>query len=605
MSAQNPGTVIGYKDQASLNNARATGDTRLNASNSHVISPTPPTPLGTPTGGTPKFTPVITSAGAKTDFTNKQDNFNNLKNDIANQSANVANNKSITDAQTQAQTDKAQTDKLANDKAASDKAANDAKIAALTGQISGLQTKATDVQNAGYGMNDQIQYDSQGKIIPKAPTTDTTQVNPSQNTQDYVKNLQGMQDERTSAFNTFMQTANSMIVGLQTSESALVSATTQQFQSIIQAQTNANASNVGAATETAARSGQEYTPAQASGTITAAITAGNQRLSEINSDMAKTIADLEVNFQKEEYSMINDNYAKLDKNFTDRMKTFSDIHDVIAKDASDQLKAKQDARDFEYKKGQDEILNNLNSAKFSYQQKQDAIDNAFKSKQISETQRHNLAQEAIAKDPTPAEVKATNEALQNAKASIPVMQDKVTSIDNLKNAPGMQSRVGTSFLSRKVAPGEGFFGKLGVGVAETLKAPLTLGFGSAIDLADKVTGQGQDFAAGVHKLVNGLTLQNLIDAKKAGATFGALSEGELSLLASSASTLNDWEIKDSKGQGTGVWNIDEGSFKKELDNIKTLTNRALLLSQGHLISPDEQKQLDSSFPTSEDPSIYY
>ncbi len=439
---------------------------------------------------------------------------------------------------------------------------------------------------------------------PQTSPTTSSNFQPSQGTLDYTNQIQGIQDERTSALSSFLQTSNSMIIGLQASESALVNATTQQFNNILAAQQRSNESQLGAAKVNAARTGQEYTPDQAAGTIANVISQGNQRLSEINSKMATTLSELHLNFAKEQYDLMNKNFDRLDQNFKERLDTFKEVHDAVAADAAAQQKAQQDSRDFEYKKSQDEILNNLNSAKFTYTQKQDAIDNAFKSKQINETQRHNLQMEAIAKEPTAKEIKETQQALLNAKASIPVMKDKVASVDSLKESPGLSARVGTSFLSR-VPTGDGFFGTLLKGAENVVKFPLTLGYGTEKDLNSGITGEGQNFAANVHKLIGGLTLDSLINAKAQGATFGALSEGELNLLANSASTLNDWEIKDSKGQGTGVWGIDENSFKKELDNIKTLTNRALLLSQQNIVDTNEEKELDKLFPKTVDPSSYY
>jgi hypothetical protein len=54
-----------------------------------------------------------------------------------------------------------------------------------------------------------------------------------------------------------------------------------------------------------------------------------------------------------------------------------------------------------------------------------------------------------------------------------------------------------------------------------------------------------------------------------------LTDREGDALRASATQLNDWEIKDDKGVPTGVWNIDEASFKKELNNLKTLAQRAI------------------------------
>lgn len=194
--------------------------------------------------------------------------------------------------------------------------------------------------------------------------------------------------------------------------------------------------------------------------------------------------------------------------------------------------------------------------------------------------------------PSPTEQKAAADALKEAKASIPVMQDKIDLVDALSKSPGLASRVGTSFLTR-TPTGSGFLGNVGKIVAGVVKAPLTLGLGTFGDVSAAASGAGQNFAGGVHKLVGGLTLDNLIAAKARGATFGALSEGELNILASSATALNDWEIKDAQGHGTGVWNIDEASFNKELKTIQDLTRRAIQQSTGKVFSPEEQAVFNS------------
>ena len=199
-------------------------------------------------------------------------------------------------------------------------------------------------------------------------------------------------------------------------------------------------------------------------------------------------------------------------------------------------------------------------------------------------------------EPSEKEKKATEEALKNVSTSNLAMKDKIDLVDALKTNSGLSSRVGTNFLSR-VPTGEGFWGTVKAGVQGIVKAPLTLTAGTIKDIKSSVTGEGQNFAGGVHKLISGLSLQSLIEAKSRGATFGALSDSEMRILANSASMLNDWEIKDANEKGIGVWNIDEANFNKELDNIKMLTQRAITLSGGQTLSDEETSSLDSLFQT--------
>ena len=190
------------------------------------------------------------------------------------------------------------------------------------------------------------------------------------------------------------------------------------------------------------------------------------------------------------------------------------------------------------------------------------IDNALKKAQTLQTEKET--QLLGTPNPTPADKKAIAESLKNAKASIPVMQDKIAIIDALINNSGLNSRVGASPLGR-------------------------------IPLLDAVTGAGQNFSGSIHQLVSGLTLDNLIAAKARGATFGALSEGELGILAASATKIKDWEIKDTKGQGMGFWNIDEGSFRDELKVIQDYTRKALAAAGESLLAEDENTVLDDVY----------
>jgi len=204
------------------------------------------------------------------------------------------------------------------------------------------------------------------------------------------------------------------------------------------------------------------------------------------------------------------------------------------------------------------------------------LDNAYKRAQINKLGREI----SLLGEPSAAEIKATKAALLEAKASIPVMVDKIDAVDASLDNAGLKFRVGTTRRNR-----QGIF--IGVGSA---------GLGQSIpSKISEVQGEGQAFAGGIHKLISGLSLQALIDAKSRGATFGALSDAELRILSNSASAINDWEIRDKNGVGTGRWAIDEPSFRAELEQIKTLTRRALVRSGENLVTADEDATLDSIY----------
>ena len=72
--------------------------------------------------------------------------------------------------------------------------------------------------------------------------------------------------------------------------------------------------------------------------------------------------------------------------------------------------------------------------------------------------------------------------------------------------------------------------------------------------------------------MSGLSLEALIEAKSRGATFGALSDTEMQILASAASKIGTWRnVKD--GRVTG-YDASESSFKEELNNIRNTLLRA-------------------------------
>jgi len=97
---------------------------------------------------------------------------------------------------------------------------------------------------------------------------------------------------------------------------------------------------------------------------------------------------------------------------------------------------------------------------------------------------------------------------------------------------------------------------------------------------NQLTGVKSNFIAGVEQMRSNLNLQALIDAKAKGATFGALSDQELQVLASTATKIGTWAIKDKGGNITG-YNVDEKSFRKELDKINNFAKLDYVLKGGN------------------------
>lgn len=85
-------------------------------------------------------------------------------------------------------------------------------------------------------------------------------------------------------------------------------------------------------------------------------------------------------------------------------------------------------------------------------------------------------------------------------------------------------------------------------------------------LTNFITGGKDNVLSEIQQLTSQLSLDSLIRAKSQGATFGALSEGELRLLSASATKLSSLATKDKNGNITG-YKSSERDFKAELDKI--------------------------------------
>lgn len=90
--------------------------------------------------------------------------------------------------------------------------------------------------------------------------------------------------------------------------------------------------------------------------------------------------------------------------------------------------------------------------------------------------------------------------------------------------------------------------------------------------------------ADIQQLISQTTLDNLINAKEKGATFGALSEGELKLLSASGSRLATWAITDKNGNIEG-FKASEKQVRDELNKIKSYAERDYELTTGQKYQP--------------------
>lgn len=167
-----------------------------------------------------------------------------------------------------------------------------------------------------------------------------------------------------------------------------------------------------------------------------------------------------------------------------------------------------------------------------------------------------------------------------APANVQKLATSKATIDQIDNIieSGGASAVGTSFLTRTPS-GSGFWGTVGKGILNILKVPLTLGVGTVKDIYANLSGNQQNFIADVEQVRSNLNLEKLISAKAQGATFGALSDNELQVLASAGTKLGTWAVKDGNGKIVG-YDTSESSFRTELDKINQLGKLDYLLKGG-------------------------
>jgi hypothetical protein len=137
---------------------------------------------------------------------------------------------------------------------------------------------------------------------------------------------------------------------------------------------------------------------------------------------------------------------------------------------------------------------------------------------------------------------------QQTSEMIPELNDKINLIDSLISGVDGSGAVGPNVLART-------------------------------SLLSWATGKRQSFVGGVKQLISKGTLDTLINLKKAGGTLGALSDQERIMLQNSASKIGGWEIQDN-GVGSGFYNVNEKDFKKELETLKMLTQRAINNAKG-------------------------
>lgn len=342
-----------------------------NPSATSTLFPTGPKPpltaqVTTPVSQTKPAPTVLNSQDAEDHLTNVGTQISNLNNDVQNQAAAKNTPSTETGAEDTPPTETPPT-----------------------------QTSDTTQPDAGAQLDSQINDIlgnlSEGeKSIDNAESSATTTNNEGQTTTfaDAEAENQAQEAQQYQTYAGMLSSISSGTYPLSAPEQQLLSSTQNQFSQAIAAQQTANQAYTGQMAETMASLGiSTSAPVQAMGNIYGAISTGQSKISGLETQMAQSLANLQLGFQKQDYDMVQTEWDNLSKHFEDRQAALTTMQKSVT-DALNQQKS--DLIDY----AKTAIGAIQNSAQFTATQKQDAVDNLLKSQTLTETERHNLVDES-------------------------------------------------------------------------------------------------------------------------------------------------------------------------------------------------------------------
>lgn len=439
--------------------------------------------------------------------------------------------------------------------------------------------------------------DPYGSYTPGVtPTTTTppvtTTTTPTTSTDQTTQNANGTIASATPQLNTinsqidqaaaeFHNTTDGIINGtvpLSSGEQAQVQALQQSFNSLIDQQKLQNVGASGLANIRGYQTGAaEYDPTFQAKTIGSIVTAGLNKVANLNIQMAGAVATLTDQLRTNDFNKVKAAY---------------DTYNAALKDRRDTIQSTIDKAQAAIKDARDYALQALiHSDTVSYQDKELALQNS----QLSETKRKNLADEALAlenfkldKQYKAAVIAKTYHDMsdaditgaQNWVTAIKSGQAKLTDVPkNLKNAVIAGLANGGSSTSTILGITQNSIKELndmvnGGRSYKDVTAPTT-GFSSAVG-AKGLTGgllfgyvvpgsKAAAFDAKLKQTVNDVVLPNLTILHG----LGRVTDREFQALQSSITSLNT--------------NLPEEDFKKELQNVTNTVNQMVIANQS---SPD-------------------
>ena len=210
-------------------------------------------------------------------------------------------------------------------------------------------------------------------------------------TADYAAKLDALNSQTDTAYNDYQTKLAQITNGtfpLTPTQSAILSATQQQFDILRSQQIIANQTYQQGLQVYEARSGEaQGGTTTAMGNVKNAIDQGIAKLNALDTQASITLANLQQGFQQNNLKMIQASYDAWNTYVAHKENALKEIQNATTQ-------AVKDLRDFTYKTLQDNITNTLNSDKFTYQQKQDQIKNGIDQANLEINQKKEVLAEA-------------------------------------------------------------------------------------------------------------------------------------------------------------------------------------------------------------------
>lgn len=354
--------------------------------------------------------------------------------------------------------------------------------------------------------------------------------------------------------------------------------------------------------------------------------------------IAKDNATTENKKRADTFQLLIDNEKfKLENAINDRQQIYK-LATEAAKNGADNLTVSKIANSGSFSEAFSMAGNSLQDPAMKVNLEKIKLDNLLTKSQIEKSNYElKLLKEYGGLTPTQysdklkAEQKTINEAKTESEKSVlqgQAINEKITLLDSVLNSDSIDSVVGPSIFSRGAGTLGGFVGRFatgfGVGAAGGAVAGLpfagigaipgsiiggtTFGTLSALQgVKDYFTGSSDRLIGQTEQFISKEFLNNLINVKAQGATFGALTEKEQQALTAAATYIGQRRVYKGSGEDKQVigYDMSEKDFREELNKIRNLAQKAFEKSTGKKFDSSESAILDELFTNQISASSYF